>query len=114
MLDFVMQPAVLTVLIALAVIAIGFWGRKQLNVFRLVFKVWHWVEKASMLAGWEGYEKLAWAMEEFSARFYEAFGREPAPGDEGWAVKILTWLCRIEDKEAVEDFSVPLPEVETA
>ena len=107
MLEFIFQPQVIGLIALVLVALIGWRGRKWLNEFRLVFKIWHWVEKTSIVNGWQGYEKLAVAMSEFEARFYEEFGREPDPSDEGWAVKILTWLCKIEDKEPVVDFSEP-------
>lgn len=110
MLEFILKPEVLTILIALVVIIIGLIGRKYLNLFRVVFKLWHWVEKAAIVNDWSGYEKLAWAMDEFQERFYKQYGKEPDPKDEGWAVKVLTWLCKIEDKEDVECFLEPLPE----
>ena len=112
--EFLLQPEIFSALITLSVlIVIGLiaWrGRRWLNHFRLVFQVWHFVEKTSMLTGWKGYGKLAFAMSQFRERFYDAFGREPDPSDEGWAVKILTWLCEIEDKESIEDFPDPSTE----
>jgi hypothetical protein len=107
---FVLQPQVLGVLALVVVFVIGLWGKRFLNHFRLVFQVWHLVEKMGILAGLKGYEKLALAMDVFQDKFYEEFGKEPKPGDEGWAVKILTWLCKLEDKEDIEDFLEPLPE----
>ena len=104
MLEFILQPQVLSVLALIVVFAIGLWARKYLNHFRLIFQIWHLVEKMGILAGLKGYEKLALAMGIFRDKFYEEFGREPAPGDEGWAVKILTWLCKLENKDDVEDF----------
>jgi hypothetical protein len=104
MLEFILQPQVLGVLALVVVVAIGLWARKYLNHFRVVFQVWHLVEKMGILAGLKGYEKLALAMDVFQDKFYEEFGREPAPGDEGWAVKVLTWLCKLENKDDVEDF----------
>ena len=109
MLEFILQPQVLSVLALIVVFAIGLWARKYLNHFRLIFQVWHLVEKMGILAGLKGYEKLALAMDVFQDKFYAEFGREPKPGDEGWAVKILTWLCKLEDKEDIEDFLEPLP-----
>jgi len=103
-LEFILQPQVLSVLALIVVFAIGLWARKYLNHFRLIFQIWHLVEKMGILAGLKGYEKLALAMGIFRDKFYEEFGREPAPGDEGWAVKILTWLCKLESKDDVEDF----------
>ena len=107
MLEFILQPQVLSVLALIVVFAIGLWARKYLNHFRLIFQIWHLVEKMGILAGLKGYEKLALAMGIFRDKFYEEFGREPAPGDEGWAVKILTWLCKLENKDDVEDFFEP-------
>ena len=107
---FVLQPQVLSVLALVVVFVIGLWGKRFLNHFRLVFQVWHLVEKMGILAGLKGYEKLALAMDVFRDKFYEEFGKEPKPGDEGWAVKVLTWLCKLEDKEDIEDFLEPLPE----
>ena len=104
MLEFILQPQVLGVLALVVVFAIGLWGKKLLNHFRLIFQVWHLVEKMGILAGLKGYEKLALAMDVFQDKFYEEFGREPAPGDEGWAVKVLTWLCKLESKDDVDDF----------
>ena len=104
MLEFILQPQVLGVLALIIVFAIGLWARKYLNHFRLVFQIWHLVEKMGILAGLKGYEKLALAMDILRDKFYEEFGREPAPSDEGWAVKILTWLCKLESKDDVEDF----------
>ena len=104
MLEFILQPQVLGVLAVVVVFAIGLWARKYLNHFRVVFQVWHLVEKMGILAGLKGYEKLALAMDVFQEKFYAEFGREPAPGDEGWAVKILTWLCKLESKDDVDDF----------
>lgn len=110
-LNFLFQPEVLGVIAVVIVFAIGLWARKYLNHFRVVFQVWHLVEKMGILAGLKGYEKLALAMDVFGEKFYEEFGREPAPGDEGWAVKVLTWLCKLESKDDVEDFfEEPLPE----
>lgn len=109
-LEFLFQPQVLGVLAIVVVFAIGLWGRKALNHFRVIFQVWHLTEKMGILAGLKGYEKLALAMDVFQDKFYEEFGKEPKPGDEGWAVKILTWLCKLEDKEDIEDFFEPLPE----
>jgi hypothetical protein len=103
-LSFLFQPEVLGVIAVVIVFAIGLWARKYLNYFRLIFQVWHYVEKMGILANLKGYEKLALAMDVLQDRFYEQFGKEPKPGDEGWAVKILTWLCRLEDKEPIEDF----------
>lgn len=103
-LNFLFQPEVLGVIAVVIVFAIGLWGKKLLNHFRLIFQVWHYVEKMGVLANLKGYEKLALAMDVLQDRFYEQFGKEPKPGDEGWAVKILTWLCRLEDKEPIEDF----------
>src|SRR5690606_20415531 len=103
-LNFLFQPEVLGVIAVVIVFAIGLWGKKLLNHFRLIFQVWHYVEKMGILANLKGYEKLALAMDVLQDRFYEQFGKEPKPGDEGWAVKILTWLCRLEDKEPIEDF----------
>ena len=103
-LSFLFQPEVLGVIAVVIVFAIGLWARKYLNHFRLIFQVWHYVEKMGILANLKGYEKLALAMDVLQDRFYEQFGKEPKPGDEGWAVKILTWLCRLEDKEPIEDF----------
>jgi hypothetical protein len=103
-LNFLFQPEVLGVIAVVIVFAIGLWARKYLNHFRVVFQVWHLVEKMGILAGLKGYEKLALAMDVFGEKFYEEFGREPAPGDEGWAVKVLTWLCKLENKDDVEDF----------
>jgi len=103
-LEFILQPQVLSVLALIVVFAIGLWARKYLNHFRLIFQIWHLVEKMGILAGLKGYEKLALAMGIFRDKFYEEFGREPAPGDEGWAVKVLTWLCKLESKDDVEDF----------
>jgi hypothetical protein len=108
---FVLQPQVLGVLALVVVFVIGLWGKRFLNHFRLVFQVWHLVEKMGILAGLKGYEKLALAMDVFQDKFYEEFGKEPKPGDEGWAVKVLTWLCKLESKDDVEDFfKEPLPE----
>ena len=104
MLDFVLQPEILALLAILVVAILGWQGRKYLNHFRLVFQVWHLVEKMGILAGLKGYEKLALAMDVFQDKFYEEFGKEPKPGDEGWAVKVLTWLCKLENKDDVEDF----------
>ena len=104
MLEFILQPQVLGVLAVVVVFAIGLWARKYLNHFRVVFQVWHLVEKMGILAGLKGYEKLALAMDVFQEKFYAEFGREPAPGDEGWAVKMLTWLCKLESKDDVDDF----------
>lgn len=101
---FLLSPEVLGVVAVVLVGMIAIWGRKWLNHFRVVFQVWHYVEKMGILANLKGYEKLALAMDVFQDRFYEQFGKEPKPGDEGWAVKILTWLCRLEDKEPIEDF----------
>jgi hypothetical protein len=109
-LNFLFQPQVLGVIAVVIVFAIGLWGKKLLNHFRVVFQVWHLVEKMGILAGLKGYEKLALAMDVFQDKFYEEFGKEPKPGDEGWAVKVLTWLCKLEDKEDIEDFLEPLPE----
>ena len=103
-LNFLFQPEVLGVIAVVIVFAIGLWGKKLLNHFRLIFRVWHFVEKMGILAGLKGYEKLALAMDVFQEKFYEEFGKEPKPGDEGWAVKILTWLCKLENKDDVEDF----------
>jgi len=103
-LEFILQPQVLSVLALIVVFAIGLWARKYLNHFRVVFQVWHLVEKMGILAWLKGYEKLALAMGIFRDKFYEEFGREPAPGDEGWAVKVLTWLCKLESKDDVDDF----------
>ena len=103
-LNFLFQPEVLGVIAVVIVFAIGLWARKYLNHFRVVFQVWHLVEKMGILAGLKGYEKLALAMDVFREKFYAEFGREPAPGDEGWAVKVLTWLCKLESKDDVEDF----------
>ena len=103
-LSFLFQPEVLGVIAVVIVFAIGLWGKKLLNHFRLIFQVWHLVEKMGILAGLKGYEKLALAMGIFRDKFYEEFGREPAPGDEGWAVKVLTWLCKLESKDDVDDF----------
>lgn len=103
-LNFLFQPEVLGVIAVVIVFAIGLWGKKLLNHFRLIFQVWHYVEKMGILAGLKGYEKLALAMDVLGEKFYEEFGREPAPGDEGWAVKVLTWLCKLENKDDVEDF----------
>jgi hypothetical protein len=104
MLDFIMQPQVLGVLALVVVFVIGLWGKRFLNHFRVIFQVWHLVEKMGILAGLKGYEKLALAMDVFQDKFYEEFGKEPKPGDEGWAVKVLTWLCKLENKDDVEDF----------
>ena len=104
MLEFILQPQVLGVLALVVVFAIGLWARKYLNHFRLIFQIWHLVEKMGILAGLKGYEKLALAMDVFQDKFYEEFGKEPKPGDEGWAVKILTWLCKLENKDDVDDF----------
>jgi len=101
---FVLQPQVLSVLALVVVFVIGLWGKRFLNHFRVVFQVWHLVEKMGILAGLKGYVKLALAMDVFQDKFYEEFGREPKPGDEGWAVKVLTWLCKLESKDDVEDF----------
>lgn len=97
----------MSVLIVLVVALLGALGNRWLNRVRMIFQVWHLVEKMGIIEGWAGYEKLALAMTEFRERFYEKYGREPSAGDEGWAVKILTWLCKIEDKEPIEieDFS---------
>ncbi len=107
MLEFILQPQVISLIVLVLVALIGWRGRKWLNHFRLVFQIWHWVEKMSIVNDWHGYDKLALAMGEFELRFYDEFGREPDPSDEGWAVKMLTWLCKIEDKEPVGDFSDP-------
>ena len=107
---FMFQPQVLGVLALIVVFVIGLWGKKLLNHFRVIFQVWHFVEKMGILAGLKGYEKLALAMSVFQEKFYEEFGKEPKAGDEGWAVKVLTWLCKLEDKEDIEDFLEPLPE----
>lgn len=104
LIGFLLQPEVFGVIALLLVAIIGIWGRKWLNHLRVVFQVWHYVEKMGILADLKGYEKLALAMDVFQDRFYEQFGKEPKPGDEGWAVKILTWLCKLEDKEDIEDF----------
>ncbi len=103
-LSFLFQPEVLGVIAVVIVFVIGLWARKYLNHFRLIFQVWHLVEKMGILAGLKGYEKLALAMDVFRDKFYEEFGKEPKPGDEGWAVKILTWLCKLENKDDVDDF----------
>lgn len=105
-----MQPQILGVLALVVVFAIGLWGRKWLNNFRLVFRVWHFVEKMGIAAGLKGYDKLALAMGVFQEKFITEFGKEPKAGDEGWAVKVLTWLCKLEGKEDIEDFLEPLPE----
>lgn len=110
MLGFILQPQVLGVLALVVVFAIGLWGRKWLNNFRVIFQVWHLTEKMGILAELEGYEKLALAMGVFQDKFYDEFGKKPKAGDKGWAVKVLTWLCKLEDKEDVEDFLEPLPE----
>ena len=103
-LSFLFQPEVLGVIAVVIVFAIGLWARKYLNHFRVVFQVWHLVEKMGILAGLKGYEKLALAMDVFQDKFYAEFGKEPKPGDEGWAVKVLTWLCKLESKDEVEGF----------
>src|SRR5690606_12064807 len=103
-LNFLFQPEVLGVIAVVIVFAIGLWGKKLLNLFRLIFQVWHFVEKMGILAGLKGYEKLALAMDVLGVKFYDEFGREPAPGDVGWAVKVLTRLCKLESKDDVEDF----------
>lgn len=110
MLEFIFQPQVISLIVLVLIALIAWKGRKWLNEFRLVFRIWHWVEKMSVVNGWHGYDKLAQAMVEFEARFVKEFGKEPKPGDEGWAVRILTWLCKVEDKEDIEDFLEPLPE----
>ena len=104
MLEFILQPQVLGVLALCVVFALGLWASKYRYHFRVVFQVWHLGEKMGILAGVKGYEKLALAMDVFQDKFYEEFGREPAPSDEGWAVKVLTWLCKLESKDDVEDF----------
>lgn len=109
MLDFILQPQVLSVLALIVVALIGWRGRNYLNHFRLVFQVWHFVEKLGILNNLKGSQKLALAMDTFRDKFYDKFGKVPSPSDEGWAVKILTWLCKLEDKDTVEDF---LPESE--
>lgn len=101
---FLLSPEVLGVVAVVLVGMIAIWGRKWLNHFRVVFQVWHLVEKMGILADLKGYEKLALAMDVFQDRFYEQFGKEPKPSDEGWAVKVLTWLCKLEDKEDIEGF----------
>ena len=108
-LSFLFQPEVLGVIAVVIVFAIGLWARKYLNYFRLIFQVWHYVEKMGILANLKGYEKLALAMDVLQDRFYEQFGKEPKPGDEGWAVKIFNILSKLESKEDVEDFLEPLP-----
>lgn len=107
MLEFIFQPQILGVLALVVVFAIGLWGRKTLNHFRLIFQVWHFVEKMGIAAGLKGYEKLALAMSVFQDKFYDEFGKKPKAGDEGWAVKVLSWLCKLEDKEDIEDFFEP-------
>lgn len=107
MLDFVLQPEILALLAILVVAILGWQGRKYLNHFRLVFQVWHLVEKLGILRDLKGYEKLALAMDIFQEKFYEKFGHEPDASDQGWAVKILTLLCQVENKDKVDDF---LPE----
>lgn len=107
MLDFVLQPEILALLAMLVVAILGWQGRKYLNHFRLVFQVWHLVEKLGILRDLKGYEKLALAMDIFQEKFYEKFGHEPDASDQGWAVKILTLLCQVENKDKVDDF---LPE----
>ena len=62
-LNFLFQPEVLGVIAVVIVFAIGLWGKKLLNHFRLIFQVWHLVEKMGILAGLKGYEKLALAMD---------------------------------------------------
>lgn len=107
MLDFVLQPEILALLAILVVAILGWQGRKYLNHFRVVFQVWHLVEKLGILRDLKGYEKLALAMDIFQEKFYEKFGHEPDASDQGWAVKILTLLCQVENKDKVDDF---LPE----
>ena len=106
-LNFLFQPEVLGVIAVVIVFAIGLWARKYLNHFRVVFQVWHLVEKLGILRDLKGYEKLALAMDIFQEKFYEKFGHEPDASDQGWAVKILTLLCQVENKDKVDDF---LPE----
>ena len=103
-LNFLFQPEVLGVIAVVIVFAIGLWARKYLYLVRVVFQVWLRVEKLGILAGPKGYEKLALAMDVFREKFDAEFGREPAPGDDGWAVIVLTWLCKLESKDDVEDF----------
>jgi hypothetical protein len=108
MLEFILQPEIFTAIVsilALVIVAVLGWkGRKFITHGRIVFQVWHLIEKAGALKDWKGYEKLAMAMGVFRDRFQKEFGKEPSPTEEGWAVKVLTWLCNIEDKEDVEDF----------
>ena len=103
-LELLLSPAILSVLVTLVVLLLGFAGNVWLNKIRLVFQVWHLAEKMGVLEGLKGYEKLVIAMTEFRKRFFEKYGREPSPNDDGWAVKWLEKLCRLEDKEAVIDF----------
>ena len=103
--ELLFQPEMLGLLAVVVIFAVGLWGRNYLNHLRVIFQVWHLTEKMGLLAGLKGYDKLALAMSVFQKKFYIEFGREPGPSDEGWAVKVLTWLCKVEDKEDIEDFS---------
>ncbi len=106
--EFVLQPEVLktlaTVVGMIIVLFLGRRGHKYITYMRIVFKVWHFVEKAGALNDWVGYEKLAIAMGVLRDRFHSEFGRGPSANEEGWAVKVFTWLCNIEDKEDINDF----------
>lgn len=110
MLDFIMQPQVLGVLALIVVTLIGLWGKRFITVFRVAFQVWDLAQQLGVLAGLSGYEKLSIAMSELRDKFFEKFGREPKPSEEGWAVKIFNILSKLESKEDVEDFLEPLPE----
>jgi hypothetical protein len=102
--ELLLSKEVLTVIAALVVLLIAWKGRKLVNIFFVVFQVWHLLEKLGILASMSGYEKLALGMSVFQEKFYERFGKEPAAGDEGWAVRIFNLLSKLESKDDVDDF----------
>jgi hypothetical protein len=105
LLEFLQSPAVIALWVALLLALVGMLGSKWLNKIRLVFQLWNYAEKVGLLKGWTGYEKLAFAMKELQERFYDKYGRAPSASEEGWIVKILNLLCKLEDKQDVLDFS---------
>lgn len=112
MVEFLFTKEVLAILAALLVFIIGRKGMKLLNIFRVAFQAYHLLEKWGVLAKLKGYEKLALAMGEFQDKFFKKFGKNPAPGDEGWAVRFFNLLSKMESKDEieVEDFSEPSTE----
>lgn len=97
---FLESPVLMQAAVVFIVALLAFFAAKiptVIAIFRIVFKVWHFVEKLGAAERIPGYQKLAVFMELLHTRFYEHFDRNPTGAEEGIVMRILHFLISLEN-----------------